>query len=788
MARSYRSRVVVLLLALVAAIQFPTFVAVYFATRGNALDQADDQLDVGARVFQRLLDSRDEQLRDAVRMIASDFGFREAVATSDEATVHSVLVNHGGRIKAGFALMLDLQGQITTSTMGLIAPDRQPSFTNLLSETDRDGVVSGIIAASGEPFQVVLVPVRAPQQIGWVGMGFGMDAALANEFKKLTALEVSFAVADPLVGLHLYSTLAEPAQQALIAHLGADQHAPGQSPTLNLLGENYLTHIISLGEDAEVDAILQISMSQVLRPYILLNRQLLAISTLSFLLSLIGAWLLARGVTRPVQQLADAANRVERGDYLGTVATAREDEFGQLANAFNGMQRGIADREQRITHLAYHDALTNLPNRINIEQHLTRLLANAGRDAGHFAVLMIDVNRFKEINDTLGHPVGDHLLISIGQRMRASLRGSDVVARLGGDEFLVVLLGATESIAIRIADKLVAAVTRPVQLDTMELFPDISIGIALYPEHADNAEDLLRRADIAMYDAKHAKLSITTYRSGRDALHLRRLSLINDLRRAAENNEFSVCYQPMMTLNDESVAHVEALVRWEHPREGSIPPDEFIPLAEHAGSIRLITHWMLRNVIRQCRAWKDQGLDISVSINISAMDLASGNLPSIVQACLDEYGIAPRQLILEITESAVMRDSVVALDMLRRLKACGVRLAIDDFGTGYSSLSHLKRMPVDKIKIDKSFVMGMADDSDDAVIVRATIELGHNMGLSVVAEGVDNPRSLRMLEDYRCDMAQGFLISRPIPADQLTAWLEARRNGKSNPQPIRLPA
>ena len=773
MAHSYRTRVIVLLLLLVATIQFPVFLSVYFATRGNALEQADERLDVGARVFNRLLETRGQQLRSAVGLVAADFGFREAVASRDEATVQSVLVNHGGRIAADFAVMLDLKGRVTTSTLDIEDDAGATPFAALFARAGADETVSGIAATGNEPFQIVLVPVKAPQRIGWVGMGFRMDAALASEFRKLSGLEVSFVVADAKDGLHIYSTLPAELQQALARALGDQVDVAPAS--IELGDDEYLSRRLPLGEAGSVEAVLQASMESAMRPYASLRRQLLLISTLAFALSVLGAWLLARGVTRPVQQLADAANRIGRGDYLAEVATARDDELGRLAEAFRSMQRGIADREQKITHLAYHDALTNLPNRANIERQLLEALATAD-SSERLAVLMIDVNRFKEINDTLGHPIGDRLLVNIGQRMRSAVRASDTVARLGGDEFLLVLGGADARVARRVAEKLVAAVTEPMQLDTLELFPDISIGIALFPEHARTADDLIRRADIAMYDAKNARIPITVYESGRDAQHLRRLSLINDLRRAAENGELVVHYQPTLDLDHGRITHVEALARWLHPREGFIQPDEFIPLAEHSGSIRLITDWMLRTVIRQCREWGDQGHAISVAINISAIDLASGNLPATISRYLEQHAVSPQRLVLEITESAVMRDAALALDMLRKLKACGLRLAIDDFGTGYSSLSHLKRMPVDEIKIDKSFVMGMADDNDDAVIVRSTIELGHNMGLSVVAEGVDNPRALRMLEDYHCDMAQGFLISRPVAVEDLTDLLAAQRD------------
>ncbi len=772
--RPYRTRVIILLLALVAVTQFPIFASVYFATRGNALEQAGNRLDIGSRIFTSLLASRDAQLRNAVGLVAADFGFREAVATGDDATVQSVLYNHGGRARASFALMLDLNGDITSSTIEEVEDGEKLPFKSLFMRADPSGVVSGVAAADNEPFQIVLVPVMAPQRIGWVGMGFIMDATLAAEFRTLTELEVSFAVNDAVDGVHIYSTLPENEQSALRSVL---MKSTGLSESrIKLVADEYMSRSVELDAQSGVRAILQTSMTSAMLPFVALNRQLLTIGSLSLVISLIGALLLARGVTRPVQQLADAAKRIGQGDYLGDVANGRQDEFGELARSFDTMQRGIAEREQRITHLAYHDALTGLPNRINLEQQIAKAVTLAHGGVEQLAVLMIGVNRFKEINDTLGHPIGDRLLVSLGQRLRAATSISDTVGRLGGDEFVVVLRGADANAAAKLASGIIEEVTKPIALDTMELYPDVSIGIAVYPMHGHTAEDLLRRADIAMHDAKNGDVGLSVYAVGRDALYLRRLSLIGDLRRAAEHGELVVHYQPKLSLGNDRIEHVEALVRWQHPTRGFIQPDEFIPLAEHSGSIRLITEWMLRTVISQCRAWSDQGHDVGIAINISAIDLSSGKLPSTVRRLLSEAGVDAGRLVLEITESAVMRDATQSLEMLRELKACGVRLAIDDFGTGQSSLSHLKRMPVDEIKIDKSFVMGMADDSGDAVIVRSTIELGHNMGLSVVAEGVENARALRMLSEYDCDMAQGFLISRPIAEPEMTALLtQAKR-------------
>ena len=769
---SFQSRLMLLLIGLVAVVQFPTFLAVNYAIQRNVLERADKELDLGTKVFSRLLANRGTQLRDTVQVAASDFAFREAVATGDEETMRSVLVNHGDRINASFALTVTPDGRVSASTTNLIARGTHFPLANLLEQAQRANLVSDVAALDDRPFQIVLAPVKVPERIGWVSMGFAIDQGAVEEFRDLTGLEVSLAtLVDDRVA-RLDSTLPQTAQHELRAALTrarASRDGVLQQP-------DYLSRVLSLnGSGGEaVWAILQSSSAQALEPYGVLRKHLAAITLLSLALSLFGALLLARGVTQPVRTLAAAARRIGRGDYLDLVEVKRNDEIGELADVFNSMQLGISEREKQIAHQAFHDALTGLPNRANVENHLAHAIVRSRDGGDRLAVLMLDVNRFKEINDTLGHPTGDRLLIGLGQRLCASVPPGDIVARLGGDEFLIVLRDVDAAGASALALQLVHSATQSMRLDSMDLYPDLSLGIAIYPEHGMTAADLIRRADIAMYDAKQARLPFALYEVGRDAAHLRRFSLINELRRAVSNDELRVHYQPKIRIGERCPTHVEALVRWQHPGEGLLSPDEFIPLAEHAGTIHLITDWVLRHVIRQCREWADAGLDIGVAVNLSAMDLAIGTLPATISGYLEQYGVAAHRLLLEITESTIMRDASYALDVLSRLKACGVRLAIDDFGTGYSSLAHLKRLPVDELKIDKSFVMSMTHDADDAIIVRSTIELGHNMGLCVVAEGVEDEVTLGMLERFHCDMAQGYLISRPLPAVELTRWMLQR--------------
>ena len=448
------------------------------------------------------------------------------------------------------------------------------------------------------------------------------------------------------------------------------------------------------------------------------------------------------------------------------------DEISQLATAFNTMQSAIAAREAEIVHQATHDALTGLPNRTRFLEKLALDMADAKARNDVVGMVMMDVDRFKEINDTLGHQFGDQLLIEIGRRLTHTIARADTVARLGGDEFAVRFTAKSPGQWQEIARRITAAFDAPFVLGDVSIDVDASLGIALFPEHAEDADTLIKRADIAMYDAKKNRSRSAVYEPGRDEHSLRRLALTMELRQAIARDELELHYQPKVDFRNGRVVHAEALVRWKHALHGIMRPDEFIPLAEQSGNISHITKWVLRRAITQCARWNVDGFDLGVAVNLSALDLFDSELPTYISGLLAEASLPPTRLVLEITESAVMSDPAYALKILRELKQRGVSLAIDDFGTGYSSLAHLKRLPVDELKIDKSFVKQLATATgDDAVIVRSTIELGHNMGLVVVAEGVETSAAWEVLHAFGCDLAQGYLLSRPLPAGELTEWM-----------------
>ncbi|HJX07084.1 MAG TPA: EAL domain-containing protein [Actinomycetota bacterium] len=424
---------------------------------------------------------------------------------------------------------------------------------------------------------------------------------------------------------------------------------------------------------------------------------------------------------------------------------------------------------------ALHDSLTGMPNRMFFHQRLLEEIDHARTGSGRMAVMLMDLDHFKEVNDTLGHHFGDLLLQQIGPRLSGVLRDNDLMARLGGDEFGIVLPDLpSEEIALRIADRVLEELEQPVAVEGLALDVSGSIGIAMFPMHAEDAETLLRRADVAMYVAKENGGGYEVYQDTFDRHNPQRLTLIGQVRPALESGEFVMYYQPKVRLMDGRVAGAEALIRWEHPTLGLVPPDEFIPLVEKTVLLRPLTHYVAESVLKQWREWASMGIRIPIAINVSPRSLLDADFPESIEQLLHEFDVPPAFLRIELTEGFLMGDSGRSIAVLDGLSNVGVGLSIDDFGTGYSSLSYLKRLPIEEIKIDRSFVMQMHVDANDFMIVRATVDLGRNLGLRVVAEGVEDLATFDRLADFGCDEAQGYYISKPISAVEFTRWLSVR--------------
>jgi len=426
---------------------------------------------------------------------------------------------------------------------------------------------------------------------------------------------------------------------------------------------------------------------------------------------------------------------------------------------------------------ALHDALTDLPNRVLFQSKLRETIeAISPNEGGHLvAVMLMDLDHFKEINDTLGHHFGDQLLQQIGPRLSTCLREQDLMARLGGDEFGIVLPDIPdETTAVRIAERILEELEQPLSVEALQLDVSGSIGIAIYPLHSHSVETLLRRADVAMYAAKESGGGYEVYTPSLDSHSPDRLTLIGQVRPAIENREFALHYQPKISVKDGRIAGVEALIRWQHPERGMVEPDEFIPMVERTVLLRPLTLYVINAALRQAHAWARRGLDLEVAVNLSPRSLLDPQLPDQVAALLTQWGVPPSRLTLELTESFLMADSGRSVGTMALLSEVGITLSIDDFGTGYSSLSHLKRLPIREIKIDRSFVVNMREDPNDRMIARATVDLGRNLGLRVVAEGVEDAETMERLVEMGCDMAQGYHLCVPMPGREITRWMEER--------------
>lgn len=779
----FGSKIVLLLVLVVLAAQAASFGVMRFATERSVRGQMQRELDVGQRVWERFHESRRRQLLDRVAVLAEDFGFREAVTSGDEPTMISALANSGGRIGADAALLLDPLGNVQVALVPDDSGFDPQVLRTLLTQAGKDGFAVAVVVLDGRPHQLALVPVFAPALVGWVGLTVDFGDVDAREFSAITGLATQIitpgaqAAADP-VSAFVGATSAVPRSGQVgpdAWDVALEDDHPSE-PSARAMR-------VSVESGEPVFVLLRASRTLAMAPFADLGRQVLALSAAAALLALAIAVLVGRQVSRPVDKLARAALRIQRGEYAKPVEVAGRDELAQLASAFNQMQAGIAEREATIVFQAGHDRLTGLPNRERALQLLQETLHSAAPgEQAQGAVLMLDIDRFKEINDTLGHAFGDRVLVQVAERLREVVRGVDTVSRLGADEFLVLLAGLDRGAAEQRAELLAHALRQPFEIGETVIQLDCSIGIALLPQHGDEAETLLRRSDIALYDAKQSQGGVAFYASGRDEQHLRQLKLISDLRSAIERDELSLLYQPKVTLISGRVEHAEALLRWRHPELGTVPPDEFIPLAERAGLIQSLTLFVLDTAIGQVRAWQDAGLETGVAVNLSVEDLLNEELPERVQACLRRHAVSPGRLILEVTESAVMRDLAVSLRTLHEIRRQGILIAIDDFGTGQSSLAQLKRLPIDELKIDKSFVLSLAPGGEDELIVRSIIDLAHTLSMRVVAEGVESAVGLALLRQHGCETVQGYYFSRPMPSEVFVEWVKDFARRQSLPE------
>ncbi len=792
--RSLSARMVALSLALLLLVQAAVFSVVRASIEQSARKQIAQELQVGERMWRRLLDQNAEKLAQGAALLAADFGFRSAVSSGDLETIRSVLDNHGARIGATVTVLMDNRLTLVAVGEGQDARVLAPLISQIVASRTRNAKGSQIALVNQLPYQFVQVPVNAPTPVGWVLMGFPIGQALVDEMRVLSDIHVALInparrASDKVV----ISTLPPNALAAL-------QASQGHVTELNAGGDILVGRNVKLDAgNGELHTLLLRSFDDVVAPFRQAQFALAWITGLGVLLFGVGSVFVARWVTTPLRSLVSAAEKLGQGDYETPMGhTERRDEIGDLAGAFDRMRVSIGAQQAEIRKLAYQDRLTGLPNRARfreaVQQAIARhhLTANPGQD--QVAVVVLDLDRFKLVNDVLGYAFGDRVLDAVARRLTSlDMRTDDMVARLGGNEFAFLLARSDADGALRVARRVAGAFETPLAFEDQTIDLSAAIGIACWPAHAPDADALLSHAEVAMYTAKRRTTGIQLYDPALDSTSTQTLSLLGELRRALDQNELRLYLQPKIAQLQSSPDAAEALVRWQHPVRGLVPPLEFIPFAEQTGFVSQLTLWVFNEVASQWHALQSPGQPFQIAINLSTRDLLDLDFPARLDAILARHNVPADGLCLEITESAIMDDPLRAEATLNRLHERGFKLSIDDFGTGYSSLAYLKRLPVDQLKIDKSFVMAMEKVQGDTVIVRSTIDLAHNLGLTVVAEGVENAVIYHSLKQLGCDEAQGYFISRPMPASEFMDWRKRwndnlannrREFGQSIPMPL----
>jgi diguanylate cyclase (GGDEF)-like protein len=756
---SFRQKILLLAVALVTAIQLVTLVPVLSAIEQDAEAQARRSVGLAGVVFDEFMANRTAQLQTTADAVAADFAFREAVAVGD---AESALANHAARAGADIAIVFGLDGEIR-ATAGDLPDSRALEALPRQAFSERDTVQSAIAVVGELPYQTVTIPVRAPVAIAWVTFGFALDRRLAVDIQNLTGLHASF-VRIGIDDVEVFaSTVPEEARQVAVSGIQLGRAAQASATRRE---SEYLTSLRPFLEGhMEVYVALQLSMHDATAAYRRIRSILFVITGLSLLLAVGGSFGVARMVTRPVQDLAAAARRMREGIYTQSLEVVSTDELGDLAAGFNSMQDAIAERERQIVHIAHHDSLSGLPTRDLVVSELRESMA---ADTS-LAVLNLALTRFDGIVSSLGHRTADDVIKLVADVLRNASGEAHTLGHLNHQEFVVVMRSYSIEHAKQFALWLLDALRAGVSVKGANISLQACVGVAAFPDHATDAAELVRCAAIARNDAQQRHQIVGEYRVGQEDRALQQIRMVGDFPRALENDELELSFQPKVDCSTRAVVGAEALVRWRHPELGLLPPDKFIEAIEQAGSIAHLTRWVLRHALMTLASWRSRGIEVSMAVNISVDDLVDEYLPYFMLDLTKRHGIAPADVTLEVTESAIMHNIEMSLSVASCLRELGFRVAIDDFGTGQSAMGQLKRIPVDELKIDKSFVINMQNQRDEA-IVRAAIELAHQFGLPVVAEGVESAATLERLQTLGCEYAQGHYIAKPLSADEFAAW------------------
>ncbi len=793
------ARLLGIVLLLLLGVQALVFWSVRSTITAQARAQMGHELELSEKVWRDQLARNTARLSEGAQLLASDYRFLSTLEQHNLAGTRAALNANAERFGARITALFDNNLQLSATQeydelfllwlksasypqMGMgVSPhaaETGPTGTGSLAEGLQGiarGLIrqkrgDGLILVDGAPFQFVLVPVRPERPLGWLLMGFAIDQGMIDDMRDLLSVRMAVLAAAKGGTAQVVASSLPEAVRPVLELLGPSE----QAGEVELAGESYAVRHVQLdAQGGQVYTLLLRSSDEVMAPFRQLQWALALITVLGLLMFGVAGWAALRRVTRPLRQLEAAAGVLKEGRFDVQIdAGAYRDEVGRLAQGFDTMRLSLAKQRREILHLAYEDTLTGLPNRRSFIDWVQNVTADVCDRA---AVVVLSLDRFKHVNEVLGFAQGDALLRAVAHRLAGELfDGGHRVARIGGDEFAVLMQPGSAQQAQALAQRLLDAFATSFTLDGQTVDLGVSIGLACWPTDGEDAETLVARAQVAMHAAKRRTCGVLPYSPELDASSAQTLSLLSDLRRALAQDELRLYLQPKCAVADARLVGAEALLRWQHPERGLVPPGDFIPFAEQTGFIRELTWWVMEQVATHWAALQDGQRQRVVAVNLSTRDLMDAEFAARLRELTERHGVPAHGLCLEITESAIMDDPQRAQHTLQALSGAGFKLSIDDFGTGYSSLAYLKRLPVDELKIDKSFVMGMTADRNDAKIVRSTVELAHNLGLSVVAEGVEDEAVLAALRQLHCDVGQGYLWSKPVPVEQFLRWAKAQ--------------
>lgn len=737
----------------------------WFRFADYAKSQIERQMYFAQNVLEQTLRTQEQVLITSASVLAADFGFKQAVATRDNKTVESVLLNHGKRINADLMLILDLDGKLST-TSSLHTFDAKAIEQNIKKIPFRE-VHAKILSIENKVFQVIVVPVKAPRVIAYTVIGFEFDRAALLQLRDLISLEVTLVKDNQLI-----ESSIDPKVVKKNLLQGTDQ----DSPNLLLTRSDYFHKTINFGESQEVQVTLSASLAQIQSDFNRLIFSMLIIAMVVIVIAITFSRLLSQGLSTPLNILMEVTKKISGGELAVPKLTNRlPAEFNKLYQGFSMMGAAIENREQAIIYQAERDILTGLFN----QQTILNKVAQYFEGNIHLVLITFNIKGFKALNDTIGLSNGDTLLQEVSDRIGEYIEKShpnlpnDVLgARTNSDEFLIAMPIKKVDEVKHFIELLQSELNRPFWLDDIKINLSLYFGVANSIEHGTNAEKLIRRSAMAASSAYDEQISLRYYQDGEDEAYLYKLRLIEELKEALESQESPLFmnYQPKLNMKSGKIDKLEALIRWINKEGNFVNPELFIDLAEKAGLIVSLTRWVILQVIKQTEQWNQMGYQFKVSINLSAQDIQNEQFVEYLLTTVKAHDVATKQITLELTERDIAENEALVVARLSHLKSLGFAISVDDYGIGQSSLAKLKSLPVDELKIDKTFILQLEQCQKDQDIVSSTISLGHKLGMSVVAEGVENKESLLLLNNFSCDYAQGYYLSRPVSADQFIEW------------------